>query len=380
MKPPVILQVLPALRSGGVERGTVEVATAIAKTGWVSLVASQGGAMVPGITYGGGEHITLPMASKNPLRMWQNVIALEEIIKQRGVSLIHARSRAPAWSAYYAAQRAGIPFMTTFHGIYNGTTKLKKRYNSIMTMGERVIAVSGFVGDHITANYPIEQDRLRVIHRGADLNVFDPVRILPQRMVDLANKWRVPDDLPLILMPARVTRWKGQHVLVEALSKLPHRQFFCLLVGDDVGHPGYRVRLEKDILAKGLGEHIRIVHNTQHMPEAYMLSEIVVTPSIEPEAFGRVAVEAQAMGKLVIAANHGGACETVVDGETGWLCTPGDADDLSQKIAHALHLSHTEKSRISIQSMQHVRNQFSADIMCQKTLGVYWELLRHQYE
>jgi glycosyltransferase involved in cell wall biosynthesis len=380
MKQPVILQVLPALRAGGVERGTVEIAGAVARAGWKSLVASEGGAMVPGLTFAGGEHLTLPLASKNPLTMWRNMYALEKIIRERQVDIIHARSRAPAWSAYYAAKHTGIPFVTTFHGIYKNSSNLKKRYNSIMTKGERVIAVSHFVAKHISEHYTPYTSRVRTIHRGVDLNVFDPVRILPQRMVNLAAKWRLPDDLPLIIMPARITRWKGQHVLVEALAQLPHRKFFCLLMGDDLGHPEFRRDLERDIIARGLGEHLRVADNTSHMAEAYMLADIVVAPSIEPEAFGRVPVEAQAMGKLVIATNHGGACETVIDGETGWLAIPGDAADLSRIIAHALSLSHLEKNRIGIQAMQHVHAHFSAETMCKKTLDVYWELISSKYE
>lgn len=380
MKQPVVLQVLPALRSGGVERGTVEIAGAIAKAGWKSLVASSGGAMVHGLNYVGGEHITLPLASKNPLTIWRNVKALEKIIRDRGVDIVHARSRAPAWSAYYAAKNTGAHFVTTFHGIYNFKSDWKRRYNAIMTRGERVIAVSHFVANHILANYPVDASRVRTIHRGVDLSVFDPVRVLPQRMVDLAAKWRLPDDLPIILMPGRITRWKGHQVLVEALDKVPHRNFFCLMIGDNVGHKDFHRELEQDILRRGLGENIRMAANTIHMPEAYMLAELVVAPSIEPEAFGRVAIEAQAMGKLVITTNHGGACETVVDGETGWLAKPGDADDLSKIITNTLALSHIEKSRVGIQAMQHVQAHFSADEMCRKTLETYWELIQHRYE
>lgn len=379
-KQPVILQLVPALKSGGVERGTVEIAGAIAKAGWKSLVASSGGPMAHSLTYAGAEHITLPLASKNPYTLWRNVQALEKVIRERGVDIIHARSRAPAWSAYYAARRANIPFMTTFHGIYNFGNKWKQRYNAIMTKGERIIAVSNFVAQHIAEHYEVQADRVRIIPRGADLNVFDPVRILPQRMVDLAARWRIPDDLPLILMPARITRWKGQHVLVEALAQLPHRKFFCLLVGEETGHSSYRRDLEAQILKHGLGEHVRLAPSTSHMAEAYMLAELVVSPSIEPEAFGRVAVEAQAMGKLIIAASHGGACETVIDGETGWLVPPGDAGALASTIGHALALGHTERSRIGIQAMQHVQMHFSAEIMCRRTLETYWELIGHHYE
>jgi len=380
MKQPVVLQVLPALRSGGVERGTVEVTGALARSRWKPLVASEGGALVSNVTFVGGEHIKLPLATKNPIAMWRNVKALEKIIRERKVDIIHARSRAPAWSAYYAAKNTGAHFVTTFHGVYNFKNDWKKRYNEVMTKGERVIAVSNFVANHITTNYGLDSSLIRTIHRGVDLNVFDPVRVLPQRMVELATKWRLPDDLPVILMPGRITRWKGHHVVVDALDKVPHRNFFCLMLGDNVGHKDYHRELEQDIMRRGLGENIRMVAPTVHMPEAYMLAEIVVSPSIEPEAFGRVPVEAQAMGKLAIATSHGGACETVIDGETGWLANPNDSNELSKIITHALSLNNLEKNRISIQAMQHVRNHFSAEVMCSKTMETYWELIHSKYE
>ena len=196
--------------------------------------------MLPSLAYVGGEHITLPLASKNPFTIWRNAKRLEKIIRAQQVDIVHARSRAPAWSACIAAKRTGIPLVTTFHGVYGLQPKIKQKYNAVMTKGERVIAISYFVARHIAEHYQVEPSRLRIIHRGVDLTLFDPNRIVPQRMVDLVTKWRIPDDLPIIIMPGRITRWKGQHVLIEALAKLPHRHFFCLLVGDDMGHLNYR--------------------------------------------------------------------------------------------------------------------------------------------
>jgi glycosyltransferase involved in cell wall biosynthesis len=380
MKQPVVLQVLPQLRTGGVERGTIEIAGAVKRAGWQALVTSEGGPMISSLSYVGGEHIALPLASKNPLRIWHNARTLEKIIRERKVDIVHARSRAPGWSAYLAAKRTGIPFVTTFHGIYGLTPKLKKYYNEVMTRGERVIAISHFVAQHIEENYHVDAARMRTIHRGVDLKQFDPNRILPQRMVELAARWRIPDDLPIIIMPGRITRWKGHHVLVEALAALPHRKFFCLLVGDDMGHPNYRREIEQAASARGLEGHIRFAGNTPHIAEAYMLADVVVAPSVEPEAFGRVPIEAQAMGRLVIATDHGGACETIINGVTGWRVKPGDAAALSQAVDHALQLPKAEKEHIGRQAMEHVREHFSADIMCSKTLEVYWELIGKRYE
>jgi glycosyltransferase involved in cell wall biosynthesis len=379
-KQPVVLQVLPRLQTGGVERGTVEMAGAIAKSGWRSLVASEGGGMLPLINYAGAEHITLPLASKNPWRIWRNAGLLEKIIQRYEVDIVHARSRAPAWSAMLAARRAGVHFVTTFHGIYGLEPDIKRRYNEVMTRGERVIAVSEFVSKHILQNYPIDPSKLRVIHRGVEPAQFNPARIMPQRMVELTSRWRLPDEVPLILLPGRITRWKGHHVLVEALARLPHRHFFCLMVGDDAQHPHYRQELEKQIFARGLEAHVRMAGNTPYMAEAYALADLVVAPSIEPEAFGRVPVEAQAMGRLVIAADHGGACETVTDGETGWLVRPDDPLALSRAIERALALPNEERERIGRQAMAQAQERFSSEAMCLKTLSVYWELIGSRYE
>ncbi len=380
MKQPVVLQVLPRLRAGGVERGTIEIAGALKRAGWRALVASEGGGMLSGLAHAGGEHITLPLASKNPLTLWRNARRLEEIIQSHQVDIIHARSRAPAWSAYLAARNTRTPFVTTFHGVYGLHPALKKYYNAIMTKGDRVIAISRFVAQHIAEHYSPDPSRVRIIPRGVDLSIFDPLRIVPSRMADLIAKWRMPEDVPIILLPGRITRWKGQSVLVEALARLPHRHFFCLLLGDDGGHSGYRQELEARILSLGLGAHIRLVGHTSAMAEAYMLADVVISPSTEPEAFGRVPVEAQAMGRLVIATRHGGACETIIEECTGWLVNPDDADDLSRAIERALGLSREDKERMGSQAMEHVRTCFSSEFMCQKTLETYWELIKEKYE
>jgi glycosyltransferase involved in cell wall biosynthesis len=257
---------------------------------------------------------------------------------------------------------------------------LKKRYNEVMTKGDRVIAISHFVEEHIKKNYHTDPARMRTIHRGVDLKQFNPERILPQRMVELAARWRMPDDLPLIILPGRITRWKGHHVLIEALAALPHRKFFCLLVGDDMGHPNYRQEIEQLASARGLEGYVRFAGNTPHMAEAYMLANVIVAPSVEPEAFGRVPIEAQAMGRLVIATDHGGACETIVNGVTGWRVKPGNPADLASAIDYALQLPKSEKERIGHQAMEHVREYFSSEIMCSKTMEVYWELIGNRYE
>lgn len=373
-KQPVILQVLPRLQSGGVERGTIEIARAIKKSGGKPLVASEGGVMATQLLHSGIQHIALPLSSKNPFAIRRNARKLAKIIREHQVDIIHARSRAPAWSAWLASRRTGCRFVTTFHGTYGLKGPLKRWYNSIMTRGERLIAISNFIGDHIRANYKVDESRMRVIHRGVDLKLFNPFSHSAQRMIELTKEWRLPEELPLVLFPGRITRWKGQDVFLKALAALPHRNFFAVILGDDKGHETYRKELEALIVSLGLEGHVRIARHTHYVSEAYMLSRVVVATSLEPEAFGRVVLEAQAMGKPVIATKHGGPQETVVPDVTGWLIEPNDADMLALFIDHALKLDEETLHWMAEQGVANAR-QFSLEQMCQKTLDVYTELL-----
>ncbi len=379
---PTILQVLPELRTGGVERGTVEMANAITQAGWRALVASQGGEMVSQVLRAGAEHIKLPLASKNPLVIWKNAAILTDIIVKENVSIIHARSRAPAWSALIAAKRTNIPLVTTFHGTYSAKSRLKKYYNSVMIRGEQVIAVSNFIAEHIMANYDMDADKLRVVQRGVDLSKFGIEKIMPTRMAELVQKWHIDNDgLPIILLPGRVTRWKGHEFCVRALAKIPHRNFTCLFVGDEEKHPAFAAKLRELIKDIGLEGRVRLVGNTPWMNEAYALARLIVTPSIEPEAFGRVPIEAQSVGRPVIATRHGGACETIIDaenaqmGKTGWLVAVNDEGELAEKIAEALELDENEYQAIAANAVFNVQNNFSSEVMCNKTLNIYQELL-----
>lgn len=377
-KQPVILQVLPELRAGGVERGTIEMAAAIQQAGWQAIVVSAGGPMVHQLTQTGAKHITMELQTKNPIKMRLNSWALARIIKEHQVDIVHARSRAPAWSAYWATQKTGTRFITTFHGTYGIDNKWKHRYNSIMVRGERVIAISQFIAQHIVENYEIDPARLQVIHRGVDVRKFSEDRVTGMRVAELAKSWRMAEedmDVPVILMPGRITRWKGQDVLLHALARLRERPFFCVLLGDDAGHPTYRKELEETIVKLGLAGKARIAPNTSSMAEAYMLASVVVAPSIEPEAFGRIPVEAQAMGKPIIATNHGGFRETIIDGETGWLVKPGDVNGLTEALVTALSLTPEERAEWAVRARQHACDYFSSDLMQHKTINLYSELL-----
>jgi len=376
---PVVLQVLPSLWTGGVEQGTVDIAEAIVKAGGEALVVSSGGPRAHDCKRVGARHLTLPVHSKNPFVMHRNVARLEKIIRDYGVDVVHARSRAPAWSARSAAERAGAHFITTFHGTYNAGNALKRRYNSIMATGERVIAISDFIAGHLQAVYGVRRDHIRVVPRGIDLVRFNPHGVSAERQALLAANWRLPDGVPVVLLPGRLTRWKGQEVMIEAMALLGRREVRCLLVGADQGRTGYRAELERRIAKSDLSGIVQIVDHCADMPAVYMLSDVVVSASTDPEAFGRVAAEAHAMGRPVVATNHGGARETVRDGVTGALVPPNDPAALAAAVEEMLSLSPEARAKLAQAAITHVRRNFTKGNMCRKTLAVYNEVLDEEF-
>ena len=369
-----MLQIIPSLVSGGAERGTVDLAAALVEAGWISHVASSGGALKQGVIRAGAQHLTLPLASKNPLVMRRNAGGLVRLIRQLGIDIIHARSRAPAWSAWAAARATGCHFVTTFHNAYGARTALKRRYNSVMARGERVIAISHFVADHAATVYGIERERLRVIPRGVDLASLDPTRVGAQRIIDLARQWRLPNDAPVVMLPGRLTRWKGGLDFIAAIAALGRRDLCCIFVG--AAQSGrFRKELDAAIEGWGLGGLFRLVGECGDMPAAYMLADVVVSASRDPEGFGRVVVEAQAMGQPVVATDHGGARETIVPGVTGWLVPPREPEALAAAIGEALSLSVKEREALAKRAIAHVEAHFTRETMCALTIGVYEELL-----
>ncbi|HET8727893.1 MAG TPA: glycosyltransferase family 4 protein [Alphaproteobacteria bacterium] len=375
---PTVLQVLPSLVTGGAERGCVDMAAAIVEAGGRALVASSGGPMTHELARSGAEHVTLPLKSKNPFRIRANAAQLHDLIRRERVDLVHARSRAPAWSAYFAARRAGVPFVTTFHAPYNLGALGKRFYNGVMARGQRVIAISDFVARYVLENYRIDPSILRVIPRGVDIAKFDPERVSAERVIKLARDWRLPDGVPVVLAPARLTRWKGQLVLLDALAALGRDDLRCLIVGSDQGRTGYRRELEAKIARLGLEGVVHLTDHCDDMPAAYKLSDVVVSPTIEPEGFGRTIVEAQAMGRPVIATNIGAPPETVLQGETGWLVPPGDVPALAGAMAEALALDGGQREWLADRAIRHVRDNYTREKMCNDTLSVYEELLEER--
>lgn len=371
---PVVLQVIPALETGGVERGCVDMALFLKAAGGTPLVASEGGRLVHELERAGITHITLPLASKNPLTMRANVTALEQVIREHDVDIVHARSRAPAWSAFFAARRTGVHFLTTFHAAYNYGSRIKKFYNSVMARGERVIAISEFIANHIVDGYGTEPQRIRIVPRGIDLLRFNPDHVTTERMATLSEAWRLTDGLKVILCPGRLTRIKGQTVLLQALARLQRRDFICVLAGSDQGRVEYSAELEKMAIDLGLEGHVTMVGDCTDMPTAYMLADVVVAPSIVPEGFGRTAVEAQAMGRPIIASDLGGMRETVLTGETGWLVAANQPDPLADALNQALDLTEPERMNVAKRAIAHVHGNYSTERMGWATLDVYAEL------
>ncbi len=372
----VIMQIIPELGAGGAEQGCIDIAGEIVKSGAKAIIVSNGGYRVPELSRLNVTHIDMPVHSKNPMVIWRNISRLKKLIKKHNVNIVHVRSRAPAWSAYKACKSNDkIHFMTTCHAPYNINNKAKKKYNSSITHGEIIIAISDYVANYLKENYEVKSDHIRLIHRGIPIDRFHPTAVTAERMINLESKWRIPDGTNIIMMPGRITRWKGHHILIDAMAKLDRKDVCCIMIGSDQGRREYRKELEESIEEKDLGSQIRIIDQCNDMPAAYMLASVVVSASTDPEGFGRIPVEAQAMGRPIIATDHGGARETIIRGETGWHVPPANPDALAQAINEALSLTPTERSILATKSMANVAQNFTKDIMAQKTLAVYNELL-----
>lgn len=379
-----ILQVTPRLESGGVEFVTVELARAIVREGGAALVASAGGRLSSDIERAGGEIIELPVHSKNPFTIWRNGGRLARLIRKRGVALIHAHSRAPAWSALLAARATGAVFVTTYHGAYSAGGPVKRFYNSSMVRSDCVIANSRFTAEAIARTYPIARNRLRIIPPGADLALFDPGKINPERIARLANEWGAAGRGAgfRVLHPARLTDWKGQRIAIEAAALLKKRALSghapgltLVLCGGAQGQERYEQTLRALIDERGVRDMVHLVGDCADMAAAYGWADIVVTPSTRPEAFGRAAVEAGAMGKPVIASAHGGALETVVDGESGLLVEPGNPVALADAIDRMRAMPEEEREIMGENGRARATSIYSSAAMCEATLRAYKDLL-----
>ncbi|HTI84036.1 MAG TPA: glycosyltransferase family 4 protein [Acetobacteraceae bacterium] len=370
-----VLQVLPSLVTGGVERGTIEITQAIADAGGTALVASAGGRLVTAIERAGGRHITLPLMRKDPFAVWRNGGLLATIIRGERVDIVHARSRAPAWSAWLACRRADAHFVTTWHGTYTENLPLKRRYNSVMAKGERVIVASRFVARLVEERHGVDPDRIRLIPRGVNPKVFDPKAVSGDRVMRLLRAWRVPEHVPVLVLPGRLTEWKGHGVLLEAIARMGRRDVCCVLVGAEQGRVRYTARLVARAETLGIADRLRLAGECDDMPAALMAADIVVHASTQAEAFGRVVVEAQALGRPVIAADLGGPAETVEHGVTGWRVPAGDAAILAEAIDAVLALPAETLNAVGAQARVSVLRDYTVSRMQAATLSVYREVM-----
>lgn len=380
-KPKVILQILPSLESGGVERGTIDIAKKLKDSGFVPLVISSGGILTYDLKEAKITHLNLNVNSKNPLKIFLNIRKIQKIIEEYSVDLVHVRSRAPMWSAFFACKKTKTKLVSTIHGTYSlnfltwQVFPLKKIYNSLMLMADEVIVVSNYIKNYLLNYYKGDfTDRLNVIQRGVDLKYFNSEKVSKNRVIDLIKNWNLPEDKKIILMPARFTSWKGHEFLIEALAKVKS-DFFCVMVGSDHGHKKFRKKIEQKIVRENLAGKIRIVGPCRDMPSAYNLSHFVVAPSVRPEAFGRIAIEAQASSKIIIATKIGGALETIIDNETGYLVEPFDTQALAKAIDLVLEMPKEQADKMGRAGRKNIEENFSNDLMCEKTLEIYKKLL-----
>ncbi len=380
-----ILQIIPMLDAGGAERTTIDIAEGIAQAGARSLVATAGGRLVGELQAKGGLWIPFPAATKNPLSMALNVGKLAQILKAEKVDLVHARSRAPAWVALAACRLTGTGFMTTYHGAYSGLSAPKLLYNSVMARGEVVIANSHFTAERIQTQFRIDPTRLRVIHRGTNFEAFAPDKVSPERVEKIRRGWLVAPEERVVLLAGRLTPWKGQKVLIRAaqvLRERGYRDLVFILAGDPQGRDGYVTEIDKLISENQLGGVVRRVGHVSDMPAALAASALVAVPSTAPEAFGRVAVEAQAMGVPVVVSNLGAVPETVLappqvrpDQRTGWRVSPDNPEELADSIAEAIDLMPSAYQQLADRARTHVTARFSLERMVGETLDCYSALL-----
>ena len=380
-----VLQIIPELDAGGAERTTIDVAAALAEAGARALVATCGGRLVSELQAKGGVWAPFPAKTKNPVAMALNVGRLARLIRDENVDIVHARSRAPAWVALGATRRTGTPFVTTYHGSYAGQSVLKLFYNSVMARGDLVIANSEYTASRIRRLHPFAEDHIRVIHRGTDFRQFSQARVEPERVQRLRESWGIAPDERIVLLAARLSGWKGQRVLIEAAKRLVATGLTdtkFVLAGDAQGRDAYVRELKGLIDRAGLTDVVRITGHCADMPAAYLAASVVTVPSTEAEAFGRAAVEAQAMGAPVVVSDLGAVPETVLAppdvepaARTGWRVPHDDPQALADALSLALSVGDSARDSLAQRARAHVEAHFSLEQMCAKTLAVYATLL-----
>ena len=377
-----VLQVIPRLGYGGAETGCYDIAHYLPENDCGSYIVTSGGELLKFIDKKKVKIIKLPVHSKNPLIIFINFLALVAIILVKNISIVHARSRAPAWSCLLAAKITGRKFVTTFHGTYNFNNKIKKFYNSVMVRSDLIIAGSNFIFSHIKDNYTKylnAKKKLLVIFRGINVDYFDPTTKLDSDEKKLLKKWQIEKDKKIILLPGRLTGWKGQEVFIEAINlvniELGYEAFYAVILGSDQGRDLYKKKLIRITEQHRLNNQVKFIDHCNDMALAYKVSDIVISASIEPEAFGRVAVEAQSMEKPIIASDIGGSNETIIDEKTGFLFESNNAKSLSKKILKVLSMDETLLQSIGKEGRKNIIQKFNVEKMCFSTYSEYKRIL-----
>ena len=365
-----IAQILPALNTGGVERGVIEISKALIDNNFKSIVISSGGHMEAQLRRTGGTHYKLDVNSKNPFRWHKIRKELKIILKNENVDLLHLCSRAPAWIAFPLGKTLKIPVITSVHMRFRKTNFFKKIYNSILIKGDLVIAISKHIEICIKNTFPKVSHKIKVVHRGVDLNLFDSLNINPARIIAQAKLIGLKDNVPVIIMASRPALWKGYSILIKALSKV-NENFQCILIGAADGDKKFKDLLINKIIKYNLETKVKLVQSSKDIQAAMILADLIVMPSISPEPFGRIIVEAQALGKIPIAFDYGGASETIIDGKTGFLAKVHSAESLAEKISIALSIKSAKRESMGNYSKKFVSKNFSHNKMCKLTLSIY---------
>ncbi len=377
-----VLQVIPKLGYGGAETGCYDIAHYLPENNCESFIVTSGGELIKFINKEKVKLLRLPVQSKNPLIIFFNAIFLIFIILFYNINIVHARSRAPAWSCLLATKVTGRKFVTTFHGTYNFNGKIKKFYNSVMVKSDLIIAGSNFIFTHIKKNYSEfirKKSKLLVIFRGINVDYFDCTTKTEAQEKKLLKDWEINENKKIILLPGRLTPWKGQELFLEAINlvniQLGYEAFYAVILGSDQGRDLFKKKLIRLSEQYRMTKQLRFIDQCNDMALAYKISDIIISPSIEPEAFGRVAVEAQSMQKIVIASNIGGSNETVIDEKTGYLFDSGNPKALSEKILRILNLDDTSLKIIGIEGRKNIIKKFNVEKMCFSTYSEYKKLI-----
>ena len=378
-----VLQVIPKLGYGGAEVGCYDLAHYLTENSCSSYIVTSGGELLKYVNKKKVKIIKLPVHSKNPILMFFNFLILTFIILLKNISIVHARSRAPAWSCLLATKITNRKFVTTFHGTYNFSNPIKKFYNSVMLRSDLIIAGSNFIFSHINENYSEylnPKKKFLVIFRGINTEYFDPKVVKQSEELKLISDWEIQKDKKLILLPGRLTSWKGQEMFIESLNlvnkELQDQNFFAVILGSDQGRNVYKKKLLRLVEQYRLNNQVKFVDYCKHMPSAYKISNIVVSSSIEPEAFGRISVEAQSMEKPIIASNIGGSKETIINDKTGFLFDAGNSISLSKKIVEVLQLDETTLKSLGNEGRKNVIKKFNIEKMCISTYSEYKKLIK----